>query len=798
MNIKLEDKQFKINGESKIILAGEIHYFRLEVSEWEDRIIKLKEAGFNTVATYIPWSIHEQEMGNIDLTGSTKPHYNLELFCELVNKHGLYLIPRPGPFVMAETTGDGVPFWLSENFDDVNLKAWDGNDGTTVTRDYLSKSFLKYSKIWLDEVYSLLNRYVDKNIIAIQLDNEIGMLSWVSNCPDLNVNNIEMLRDFIVEKSDPNAYSYDLNDLEQCILNMRSPKEEDAVLFHADLGYFNRDKFARYTTFLESVCYEHGFNNTPLLINIHGTGGGRLYGYPIGLSQLIETYADKPNITAGSDLYFDNVDLSDFHEWYLASCLTEATLDKKQPLSSLELNATSGDYGNSITNRKLNSSLKLQISLLLSQNNKILNFYLFTGGFNDHFNEMVHDGRNRVANTGELHGYGAPISPLGDKAYFFEIIEEIGLLNSTIGDKLASMLQVKDNLGFGFIPDYYMTEFKYPKSHVMNEVYSNLERNRANKIYETVFKYSLIRGYQPDCVNIQKHKVDPNKIKVLMIPVSKYMTKSAQENIVDYAKAGGKLILVGEPTEYDINGNECRILSDYLKLSIDPDYVAKKFTTAVPSGYLEGLVSTFVYDSGAIVSKHPNESILDIYDSNSSCGLHIKTEDSEVVFISCAYRVDQEGFDIIFDKLGLSANITFDRADIGTYAFINECDDEQIITLMNFDETKRNVAISYKGHELFGGDKISLSGRCCKFLPLNLKYDNFTIAYSTEEIKNISSSEVTFKLTEQEFRCIILTDKEIEINDDLTIINKTNDGYEIIKSDRLMSQTSLTIKIKEN
>ncbi len=797
LNVKFGDKKIFVNGEEKLIIAGEIHYFRLKVADWEDRIISLKEAGFNSVATYIPWSIHEQEMGNIDLVGNTKEQYNLKLFCELVEKHGLYLIPRPGPFVMAETTGDGVPFWLSENFDDVNLKCWDGKDGTTVTRDYLSKSFLKYSEIWLEAVFNILKPFYKKNILAIQLDNEIGMLSWVSNCPDFNDNNIKMLSEFILEKGHQSNYSFDVSDIEKCTTNFRSPNEEDAIQLHMDLGYFNRDKFERYTSHLENLIYGYGFNDVPLLINIHGTGGGKLYGYPIGLSQLIETYSEKPHITAGSDLYFDDVSLKDFHEWYLASCLTEATLDASQPLSSLELNATSNDFGNSVTNRKLNSSLEIQVSILLSQNNKMLNFYLFTGGFNDQFNKKVNDGRNRIANTGELHGYGAPIGPTGKKAYFYEVMENVGHFNQVLGNKYAKMLQVKDNVGFGFIPDYYMTEFKYPGSEVVQDYFRNVEKNRSNIIYETVFKYSLIKGYQPDCVNIQKHVPDHNKIKVLMLPCAKFMNENAQRNAVDYAKNGGKLILVGEVPLFDIYGRECSILADYLKLSVDESYVAKKFTTAVPSGYLEGVSpSHFVYESSAIKSDLENESILDIYDSNSSCGLHITTKESEAVFISCFYRVDQEGFDVMFKKLGLEPKLKIIREDIGTYSLISSNKDESILSVFNFDEVTREIDITYNNESLFGNKKFTIKGRKSKFLPIGLKYDNYTIKYATEEILKLESNKITFKLLENQFRCEIITDLEITCTSEFVTITKTNDGYIVEKSDRLMSENNIELLLK--
>lgn len=39
--VKLEDKALWINGKRELIVSGEIHYYRLEKSEWQDRICRM-------------------------------------------------------------------------------------------------------------------------------------------------------------------------------------------------------------------------------------------------------------------------------------------------------------------------------------------------------------------------------------------------------------------------------------------------------------------------------------------------------------------------------------------------------------------------------------------------------------------------------------------------------------------------------------------------------------------------------------------------------------------------------------
>ena len=46
-----------------------MHYFRIVPEYWEDRLLKLKACGFNTVETYIAWNMHEPKEGQFSFEG---------------------------------------------------------------------------------------------------------------------------------------------------------------------------------------------------------------------------------------------------------------------------------------------------------------------------------------------------------------------------------------------------------------------------------------------------------------------------------------------------------------------------------------------------------------------------------------------------------------------------------------------------------------------------------------------------------------------------------------------------------
>lgn len=46
-------RQFTLDGKPFRILGGAVHYFRVFPEHWEDRLLKLKACGLNTLETYV-------------------------------------------------------------------------------------------------------------------------------------------------------------------------------------------------------------------------------------------------------------------------------------------------------------------------------------------------------------------------------------------------------------------------------------------------------------------------------------------------------------------------------------------------------------------------------------------------------------------------------------------------------------------------------------------------------------------------------------------------------------------------
>ncbi|CAK8569663.1 unnamed protein product [Lathyrus sativus] len=107
-SVTYDRKAIIINGQRRILISGSIHYPRSTPQMWEDLIQKAKDGGLNVIDTYVFWNVHEPSPSNYNFEG----RYDLVQFIKTVQKVGLYVHLRIGPYVCAEWNFGGFPVWL--------------------------------------------------------------------------------------------------------------------------------------------------------------------------------------------------------------------------------------------------------------------------------------------------------------------------------------------------------------------------------------------------------------------------------------------------------------------------------------------------------------------------------------------------------------------------------------------------------------------------------------------------------------------------------------------------------------
>lgn len=157
--LSISGDQFEWEGQPFRLLSGALHYFRVVPEYWQDRLLKLKACGLNTVETYIPWNLHEPEEGKFTFEGNA----DIESFVRLAGELGLYVILRPSPYICAEWEFGGLPAWLLAD-DNMQLRC---NYQT-----YLSKVDAYFDEL-LPRLRPLLSTQGGP-VLALQVENEYG------------------------------------------------------------------------------------------------------------------------------------------------------------------------------------------------------------------------------------------------------------------------------------------------------------------------------------------------------------------------------------------------------------------------------------------------------------------------------------------------------------------------------------------------------------------------------------------------------------------------------------------------
>ena len=154
--LAIAEDGFLLEGRPHRIISGGLHYFRVHPGQWADRLRKARLMGLNTVETYVPWNLHAPRRGEFRADGGL----DLPRYLELAAAEGLHVLLRPGPYICAEWEGGGLPSWLLAQ-DDIELRSRDPR-------------FLAAVEEYFDAVLSAVAPYLDRPVIAVQVENEYG------------------------------------------------------------------------------------------------------------------------------------------------------------------------------------------------------------------------------------------------------------------------------------------------------------------------------------------------------------------------------------------------------------------------------------------------------------------------------------------------------------------------------------------------------------------------------------------------------------------------------------------------
>lgn len=726
--ISLHKGQFLIHGKPKYILAGEVHYFRLPKALWRTHLEALIRLGCNTVSFYIPWLIHEPKQDQFEFNGESLEQYDLISFIKLCMNMELYLFLRPGPFVMAELYNEGVAPYVLE-VEGVKpytfLKKLVPNDQI----DYLHPYFLARTQAYFKALFKALKpfTYEGGKVLGVQLDNEIGMLAWVSQSPALTEDVINGLG----ETFDKETYTF---------------REGFHHVGHQRLGEALRDRFAKYVDILETFVKSFTHSNMLMFINIHGTEGGRGKSFAIGYSQLIQTFKDR---VIGTDLYFSHLTIENTHDYYLINSMLQALKSKDTPATSLEFNAGNSNFGDDLNGHDTPQSMDKKIRMNMIQGHQLINYYLVSAGMNPKIFDHIKTPNQRIAFTGERHGFSAPIQIDGHTTYMYDQIQLTNKLFLTHEKYFIHTQEVTSALTFGLILNQYMTESMRHGTEIQ-KMKEALTLSRSGIIWDSFLKHSLLLKRNFKTLHLESvQDIDVHETPVLAVGMSTYMDTKIQEKLVKYHQQGGTLMLFGQCPTHDMHGLASNVLMAYFNIHVEP----------VIYDYQKPLLSA-TYDLGIDGYPSYRTPYYQIISHNKASWFHSELQeklsyiDDRVIIVTTYYPGHLSLTERMFQYLNVKPVIEAQHKG-HLHLFKSQGKHGGYIHLMNIEGFKQDIVLNHplmKRITLFPFESLMLFDQ--------LDMDGYTLTANVECI-DFDAKTWTFKTDGREADVYIQTNVEI-------------------------------------
>lgn len=729
MNMELKDGSFFVNNKPIYIYSGEIHYWRIQKNEWEKHLKKAKQAGLNTISTYVPWCIHEPEDGKINLTEFVN-------FIEEAKKHNLYLIARIGPISNAELVLEGLPKWLPEKHPEIYIK---GKDLLTLPHttivSYHNPTFLSYVKRWYDNILPIISKNqitLDGNIILLQLCNEIGMVHWLHKAVDYSDTTQKMYREFLKSKYQKIdnlnlAYNTKYTDFNEIKLPDNNVEDITQWNIKLDLIYFCADYYAKYFNILYNETQKHKISigivaNIPQFYDYDVRGRGIFSPMTTIMFRDFTKYA--PTTIFGGAYQPRQVDYENFHDIHITSEVVKMITKKDIPSICCELQT--GILKDRPKLYPQDVELNLKTSAASGLNG--LNAYMFSGGKNE----------NNTGAFGSYHEWQAPVSSDGKERNHFTPMKLFGKFINCFGEKLEQTKKVCDTT-IGFYAPYYATEL------LKGKFVDDLELKRNLFFYDGVARILQIAGYNFDLMDIEKCSLEEIKQKPhLWIFSLDFMDEKTQNKILDYVKIGGKII-IGPSIDKKFAS----------KIGLKTEFVKENFV------YINGK-DYYIMDK--IQTYEGNvDNVLVTTSQNKPCAIKNKIGAGEAIIygfgITHFYDYIIEIVKNWSEEIGIEQKIkTSNNSICSTLRANNE---EGFLFVFNYHltEEETNIEVLLPSRKKIKLSGVKLAPRSSQVLPLNIKIDS-------EKILNHSNTEILeYKLDKQKTSFIwnSLTDNCVEM-----------------------------------
>ncbi|MFA5815115.1 MAG: beta-galactosidase [Bacteroidales bacterium] len=559
MTFNIKEGNFCLNEKKVFLNSGEIHYFRIKRELWDKHLEAAIEAGLTTVSSYVPWAWHESVKGVFDFDGTSCPERDLKGWLRRCQAYGLTCIVKPGPFILAETRGAGLPDWfLDEYGEEVRMR---NSKGGIVASDGVSlfnKRYLKCVALWYDQVMPFIRqREISAGgpVIMMQICNEIGVFSWLAHQADYCENVRDRFISYLKKKFSGIDEVNGLwgTDYPDFTLMQLPP---DGRLPYASKGDRGRDYewhcfwrtyYGDYLRVLTAMARGRGVT-VPVYHNLPGWIYGSGYEFPVNITMYGDLFGDKSEIIFGVDHIPEYLSHRNMHDDRIINDITLAMQGNK-PLFAAEFQSGSREYHVVTNPREMELFYKASIANGLTG----WNHYMFSQGRNP---------RHR-GYSGETFYWFNPLTPEGERTSAFPLVRRISKLLKT-SESLILEAKRKAEVCVLFYPPYYATELERPETGA-SELLFNASSIRRPAYFDGLLKVLQVLNIDYDMADLCQASAEQLSLyKQVWAFSTDEMNGRDQQVIVDYAKEGGNLVIFPCLPDREMSQKPCTIIRNAL------------------------------------------------------------------------------------------------------------------------------------------------------------------------------------------------------------------------------------------
>jgi beta-galactosidase len=288
----------------------------------------------------------------------------------------------------------------------------------------------------------------------------------------------------------------------------------------------------------------------PFYHNLPGWIYGSGYEFPLNITMYEDLFGDKSEIMFGVDHIPEYLSHRNMHDDRIINDITLAMQGDK-PLFAAEFQCGSREYHVATNPREMELFYKASIANGLTG----WNYYMFSRGRNP----------RQKGYSGSNFYWFTPLGPEGERNSLFPLVKRMSRILKTSEDLILDARR-KAEVCVLFYPPYYATELEHPETGA-----SGLHFN-ASSIRRPAYFDGLLKVLQ--VLNIDYDMADLNRI--LADDISAYkqvwafstdeMNAKDQQTLVDYARAGGNLVIFPNLPDREMSQQACTILREALSL----------------------------------------------------------------------------------------------------------------------------------------------------------------------------------------------------------------------------------------